>query len=187
MPPQKGRSNGRDHSGQAGGNAQPDQIAAAGCTARLATSSRADSADGAIRSIAGQSFHTGIDLSAPYTSPVYATAAGTVTYAGYRSEYGKVVEIDHGNGISTLLRPSAPLHRLGRATGRRAHADRVSRQHRAQLRAARSLRSARQRRTPRSGEVHRARPSDPGREQSSEGPPLLSRPAPAVSSPPGRR
>ena len=47
------------------------------------------------------SFHTGVDLRAPYMSPVYATAAGVVTYAGYRDDYGKVVEIDHGNGIST--------------------------------------------------------------------------------------
>jgi murein DD-endopeptidase MepM/ murein hydrolase activator NlpD len=54
------------------------------------------------------SFHTGIDLSAPYMSPVHATAAGTVTYAGYRSDYGKVVEIDHGNGIATVY---AHLHR----------------------------------------------------------------------------
>lgn len=48
------------------------------------------------------SFHTGLDLSAPYMSPIYATAAGIVTYAGYRSGYGRVVEIDHGNAISTV-------------------------------------------------------------------------------------
>jgi murein DD-endopeptidase MepM/ murein hydrolase activator NlpD len=47
------------------------------------------------------SFHTGIDLRAPYMSPVYATAPGVVTYAGYRDDYGKVVEIDHGNGLAT--------------------------------------------------------------------------------------
>jgi murein DD-endopeptidase MepM/ murein hydrolase activator NlpD len=47
------------------------------------------------------SFHTGVDLRAPYMSPVYATASGVVSYAGYRDDYGKVVEIDHGNGIST--------------------------------------------------------------------------------------
>jgi murein DD-endopeptidase MepM/ murein hydrolase activator NlpD len=47
-------------------------------------------------------FHTGLDLSAPYMSPIYATAAGIVTYAGYRSGYGRVVEIDHGNAISTV-------------------------------------------------------------------------------------
>jgi murein DD-endopeptidase MepM/ murein hydrolase activator NlpD len=54
------------------------------------------------------SFHTGLDLSAPYMSPVYATAPGTVIYAGYWSDYGKVVEIDHGNGIATVY---GHLHR----------------------------------------------------------------------------
>lgn len=53
-------------------------------------------------------FHTGIDLSAPYMPPVHATAAGIVTYAGYRSDYGKIVEVDHGNGIATLY---GHLHR----------------------------------------------------------------------------
>ena len=62
------------------------------------------------------SFHTGIDLSAPYMSPVHATAAGIVTYAGYRSDYGKVVEIDHGNGIATLY---AHLHRSIVSVGQR--------------------------------------------------------------------
>ena len=62
------------------------------------------------------SYHTGIDLSAPYMSPVHATAAGIVTYAGYRSDYGKVVEIDHGNGIATLY---AHLHRYIVSVGQR--------------------------------------------------------------------
>jgi murein DD-endopeptidase MepM/ murein hydrolase activator NlpD len=62
------------------------------------------------------SFHTGIDLSAPYMSPVHATAAGIVTFAGYRSDYGKVVEIDHGNGIATLY---AHLHRYIVSVGQR--------------------------------------------------------------------
>jgi murein DD-endopeptidase MepM/ murein hydrolase activator NlpD len=61
-------------------------------------------------------FHTGIDLSAPYMSPVHATAAGIVSYAGYRSDYGKVVEIDHGNGIATLY---AHLHRYIVSVGQR--------------------------------------------------------------------
>jgi murein DD-endopeptidase MepM/ murein hydrolase activator NlpD len=60
------------------------------------------------------SFHTGLDLSGPYMSPVYATAAGIVTYAGYYSDYGRVVEIDHGNGIATLY---AHLHRFTVAVG----------------------------------------------------------------------
>jgi len=62
------------------------------------------------------SFHTGIDLSAPYMAPVHATAAGTVTYAGYRSDYGKVVEIDHGNGIATVY---GHLHRCIVSVGQR--------------------------------------------------------------------
>ncbi len=53
-------------------------------------------------------FHTGIDMDAPYMTPVYSTAPGVVSYAGYRDDYGKVVEIDHGHGISTRY---AHLHR----------------------------------------------------------------------------
>lgn len=48
------------------------------------------------------SIHTGLDFSAPYMSPVYATAPGVVTFAGYRGDYGRVIEIDHGNGIATV-------------------------------------------------------------------------------------
>jgi murein DD-endopeptidase MepM/ murein hydrolase activator NlpD len=33
--------------------------------------------------------------------PVRATANGTVTTAGVNGGYGKMVEIDHGNGLST--------------------------------------------------------------------------------------
>jgi murein DD-endopeptidase MepM/ murein hydrolase activator NlpD len=35
-------------------------------------------------------------------SPVYATAPRIVTYAGYQNACGKVVEIDHGDGIATV-------------------------------------------------------------------------------------
>jgi murein DD-endopeptidase MepM/ murein hydrolase activator NlpD len=62
------------------------------------------------------SFHTGLDLSAPYMSPIYATAAGIVTYAGYRSGYGRVVEIDHGNAISTVY---GHMHRYMVSVGQR--------------------------------------------------------------------
>jgi murein DD-endopeptidase MepM/ murein hydrolase activator NlpD len=47
-------------------------------------------------------FHTGIDMDAPYSSPVYATAPGTVIYAGWLGDYGQAIEIDHGYGIVTL-------------------------------------------------------------------------------------
>ncbi|MBV8776152.1 MAG: peptidoglycan DD-metalloendopeptidase family protein [Alphaproteobacteria bacterium] len=66
-------------------------------------------------------FHTGIDLIAPYDTPVYATAPGVVTYAGTRDDYGKIVEIDHGNGIATRY---AHLHAFTVSVGQRlaAHA-----------------------------------------------------------------
>jgi murein DD-endopeptidase MepM/ murein hydrolase activator NlpD len=69
-----------------------------------------------------EAFHSGLDLDAPYMSPVYATAPGTVTYAGYRGEYGKMVEIDHGHGISTRY---AHLHRYTVSVGQHvaAHAE----------------------------------------------------------------
>lgn len=46
-------------------------------------------------------FHSGLDIDAPLGSPVHAVADGMVTYAGARSGYGNVVEIDHGNGYMT--------------------------------------------------------------------------------------
>lgn len=47
--------------------------------------------------------HDGIDLAAKLGTPVLAPAAGVVTFAGVKRGYGNVVEIDHGNGYSTLL------------------------------------------------------------------------------------
>ncbi len=46
-------------------------------------------------------FHTGIDLSCPSGSEVHSTADGTVAAVGYSGRFGKLVIIDHGNGIST--------------------------------------------------------------------------------------
>jgi len=45
--------------------------------------------------------HTGLDFRGPSGEPVHATAAGTVTSAGWSGGYGQMVEIDHGNGLST--------------------------------------------------------------------------------------
>lgn len=45
--------------------------------------------------------HTGIDFRAAAGYPIRATAAGTVVTAGYTGGYGNMVEIDHGNGLTT--------------------------------------------------------------------------------------
>ncbi|MEW6353712.1 MAG: M23 family metallopeptidase [Pseudomonadota bacterium] len=45
--------------------------------------------------------HSGIDVSAPAGTPIYATAPGKVTHAGLNGPYGYMVEIDHGLGIKT--------------------------------------------------------------------------------------
>ncbi len=68
-----------------------------------------------------RAMHTGIDLSGPYRAPVYSTSPGAVTFAGYAMGYGKMVEIDHGNGIHTRY---AHLNRVtvnvGQHVGRHA-------------------------------------------------------------------
>lgn len=58
--------------------------------------SRADPFEG------NQQFHAALDISAAAGSPVIAPAAGVVVRAGWQNGYGKVVEISHGYGFSTL-------------------------------------------------------------------------------------
>lgn len=50
----------------------------------------------------GHQFHAALDISAASGSPVVAPAAGVVVRAGWQNGYGKVVEISHGYGFSTL-------------------------------------------------------------------------------------
>ena len=45
--------------------------------------------------------HTGLDLHGATGDPVRATADGTVVAAGWNGGYGRVVDIDHHNGLST--------------------------------------------------------------------------------------
>ena len=46
--------------------------------------------------------HAGIDLAGPSGTPIYATADGTVSEAGWNNGgYGRLIKIDHGRGIET--------------------------------------------------------------------------------------
>lgn len=45
--------------------------------------------------------HSGLDFRASTGDPVRATANGKVVNAGWSGGYGRMVEIDHGNGLST--------------------------------------------------------------------------------------
>ncbi len=53
--------------------------------------------------ITGQgAFHPGLDISTRRHEPVLATASGTVVKSGWAGDYGKAIEIDHGNGFRTV-------------------------------------------------------------------------------------
>jgi murein DD-endopeptidase MepM/ murein hydrolase activator NlpD len=47
-------------------------------------------------------FHSGIDIAAPFGTPIRAAADGIVQSAGLGTGYGREILIDHGNGIETL-------------------------------------------------------------------------------------
>jgi murein DD-endopeptidase MepM/ murein hydrolase activator NlpD len=51
--------------------------------------------------IRAPAMHTGLDFRAETGEPARATAAGAVTVAGWNGGYGKMVEVDHGNGFAT--------------------------------------------------------------------------------------
>lgn len=48
-----------------------------------------------------QEMHKGIDFAGQMGSDILATAAGVVTWSGKRYGYGQLVEINHGNGLTT--------------------------------------------------------------------------------------
>jgi murein DD-endopeptidase MepM/ murein hydrolase activator NlpD len=56
---------------------------------------RADPFDGL------ETFHKGVDFAGTPGSPVVAVATGVVTWAGERTGYGKLIEINHGDGFAT--------------------------------------------------------------------------------------
>ena len=46
-------------------------------------------------------FHHGMDFATKKNSSIFAVAGGIVTYAGSKSGFGKMVEVDHRNGYKT--------------------------------------------------------------------------------------
>jgi murein DD-endopeptidase MepM/ murein hydrolase activator NlpD len=52
--------------------------------------------------ITGRSaLHTGLDFSADPGTPILAAAGGMVASTDYHAQYGNLLEIDHGNGLTT--------------------------------------------------------------------------------------
>ena len=85
-----------------------------------------------------RTFHEGIDFPSPVGTTITAAASGKVIFAGVHSAYGKMVEVDHGNGLVTryahaskllvkagdlVLRgqPIARVGTTGRSTGAHLH------------------------------------------------------------------
>lgn len=82
--------------------------------------------------------HEGLDIVAPSGTGIVAPADGRVAFAGWKSGWGRVVEIDHGNGIRSFyghcralyVKPGARVRRgdriaavgsSGRSTGSHLH------------------------------------------------------------------
>jgi murein DD-endopeptidase MepM/ murein hydrolase activator NlpD len=60
--------------------------------------------------------HNGVDIAAPWGTPVRAAAPGTVLFAGWFGGYGKLVVLDHGGGVTTLY---GHLSSIGVVVGQR--------------------------------------------------------------------
>lgn len=53
--------------------------------------------------------HSGTDFAAPHGTPIYSTADGVVTHAGWLSGYGRLVKIQHEFGIETRYAHNSKL------------------------------------------------------------------------------
>jgi murein DD-endopeptidase MepM/ murein hydrolase activator NlpD len=69
-----------------------------------------------------EGFHKGLDFAGTAGEPVMAVAAGIVTWAGERSGYGTLVEINHGNGyITRYAHNESTLVTVGQSVSRGEH------------------------------------------------------------------
>jgi murein DD-endopeptidase MepM/ murein hydrolase activator NlpD len=54
-------------------------------------------------------FHAGLDFAARAGTPIASAAGGVVSFAGFKRDFGWVVEIDHGNGLATRYAHASQL------------------------------------------------------------------------------
>jgi len=82
--------------------------------------------------------HRGLDIAAPFGTPIFASEDGTASFAGNAGDYGRMIQIDHRDGVQTryghlsriLIRSGARIRRgdtiglvgsSGRSTGSHLH------------------------------------------------------------------
>ena len=70
----------------------------------------------------GGAMHSGLDFKGPVGAPIHAAAKGTVSHVGWKSGYGKTVEITHGNGMMTRY---AHMSRFNTAMGQKVEAGEI--------------------------------------------------------------
>jgi murein DD-endopeptidase MepM/ murein hydrolase activator NlpD len=58
----------------------------------------------------GTRMHEGTDMAGATGTPIYATADGVVSYAGWDSGYGRLVKIQHAFGIETRYAHNSDIH-----------------------------------------------------------------------------
>lgn len=73
---------------------------------------------------AGRRMHAGVDFAGARGTPIYATADGVVTHAGWQSGYGRLVKIKHAFGIETRYAHNSTIRvKVGQRVSR---GDRIS-------------------------------------------------------------
>jgi murein DD-endopeptidase MepM/ murein hydrolase activator NlpD len=60
--------------------------------------------------LGGGQYHPGVDISADMFTPVRSAADGIVSFAGWNAGYGRVVVVDHGNGMRSLYAHLSRMH-----------------------------------------------------------------------------